>query len=315
MDKLNKALNDMYNISKIPFKLNSEVRDIYMSPDFVANKTDAFKEFDINKERYTISVAKQDERILPMLTYCIKNKIYKVNNEKNKTIINLLEGNAVEEDELAINYPYLTKKFSMIIICMDNNIEDANELIKSVYEDQNITTVIYDDKLIILGDLTQIEDHAVSIRESLADSISNKVKICYCYIHKYSEISVQYNNFMKKISLLLKYNVNKDIIGERDLIFEEIVDSIDPSKKNELIKEFNKGFTKLDNEMIKTIEVFFNCGLNLSEGAKELFIHRNTLIYRLDKVEKVTGVDIRDFNKATLFKILFTLWKEDKKMK
>ena len=67
--------------------------------------------------------------------------------------------------------------------------------------------------------------------------------------------------------------------------------------------------------MVKTIEVFFNCGLNLSEGAKELFIHRNTLIYRLDKVEKVTGVDIRDFNKATLFKILFTLWKEDKKMK
>ena len=315
MNKLNKALNDMYNISKIPFKLNNEVRDIYISPDFVTNETDAFEEFDINKERYTISVAKQDKRILPMLTYFVRSKIYKVNNEKNETIIKLLEGNAVEENEVAINYPYLTKKFSMIIICMEDNIEDANELIKNVYEDQNIVTVIYDNKLVILGELTQIEEHAISIRESLAESISNKVKICYCYIHKYSEISFQYNSFMKKISLLLKYNVNKDIIGERDLVFEEIVDNINQNKKNELIKEFNKGFTKLDNEMVKTIEVFFNCGLNLSEGAKELFIHRNTLIYRLDKVEKVTGVDIRDFNKATLFKILFTLWKEDKKMK
>jgi len=67
--------------------------------------------------------------------------------------------------------------------------------------------------------------------------------------------------------------------------------------------------------MIKTIEVFCNCGLNLREGAKELYIHRNTLIYRLDKVEKYTGFDIRDFNQAALFKVIFVLFKEEKSKK
>ena len=56
--------------------------------------------------------------------------------------------------------------------------------------------------------------------------------------------------------------------------------------------------------MIRTIEVFFNCGLNLSESAKELYIHRNTLIYRLDKIQKMTSYDIREFNNAMIFKII-----------
>ncbi|MBM6839900.1 helix-turn-helix domain-containing protein, partial [Clostridium saudiense] len=67
--------------------------------------------------------------------------------------------------------------------------------------------------------------------------------------------------------------------------------------------------------MIKTIEVFFKCGLNLSEAAKELYIHRNTLIYRLDKIEKLTSYDIREFNNAVIFKIVFFLWKEKKSKK
>ena len=53
------------------------------------------------------------------------------------------------------------------------------------------------------------------------------------------------------------------------------------------------------------MEVFFKCGLNLSEAAKELYIHRNTLIYRLDKIQKYTSYDIRDFNNAVIFKIVF----------
>ncbi|WP_304576487.1 CdaR family transcriptional regulator, partial [uncultured Clostridium sp.] len=70
--------------------------------------------------------------------------------------------------------------------------------------------------------------------------------------------------------------------------------------------------SKLDNEMIRTIEVFFKCGLNLSEAAKELYIHRNTLIYRLDKIQKITSYDIREFNNAMIFKIIFLYNKKKK---
>ncbi|MCI9302585.1 MAG: PucR family transcriptional regulator [Clostridium sp.] len=64
--------------------------------------------------------------------------------------------------------------------------------------------------------------------------------------------------------------------------------------------------------MIRTIEVFFKCGLNLSEAAKELYIHRNTLIYRLDKIQKITSYDIREFNNAMIFKIIFLYNKKKK---
>ena len=66
--------------------------------------------------------------------------------------------------------------------------------------------------------------------------------------------------------------------------------------------------------MMKTIDVFFNCGLNLSEAAKELYIHRNTLIYRLEKIQKYTGFDIKNFNEAVIFKSIYTVWKEENKI-
>ena len=75
--------------------------------------------------------------------------------------------------------------------------------------------------------------------------------------------------------------------------------------KSKIADDFNSKIAKLDNEMIRTIEVFFECGLNLSESAKALYIHRNTLIYRLDKIQKVTSYDIREFNNAMIFKIIF----------
>jgi DNA-binding PucR family transcriptional regulator len=66
--------------------------------------------------------------------------------------------------------------------------------------------------------------------------------------------------------------------------------------------------------MKKTIEVFFKLDLNLSEASKELYVHRNTLIYRLDKIQKYTTYDIRKFNDAVLFKIAFFYWKQKNKI-
>ena len=61
--------------------------------------------------------------------------------------------------------------------------------------------------------------------------------------------------------------------------------------------------------MIKTVEVFFKCGLNLSDAAKELYIHRNALIYRLDKIEKSTGLNIKNFSDAVTFRLITILHK------
>lgn len=59
----------------------------------------------------------------------------------------------------------------------------------------------------------------------------------------------------------------------------------------------------LGEELMTTISKFFECSLNVSETARQLFIHRNTLVYRLDKVYKMTGLDLRTFEGAITFKI------------
>lgn len=63
-----------------------------------------------------------------------------------------------------------------------------------------------------------------------------------------------------------------------------------------------------DEELMRTAEAFFKHDLNLSETARELFVHRNTLIYRLDRIERTTGLNIRNFKDALTFKTAKTLF-------
>lgn len=73
---------------------------------------------------------------------------------------------------------------------------------------------------------------------------------------------------------------------------------------------FNRRTAKLFNEeMLQTIEMFFRKDLNLSDTSRQLYIHRNTLVYRLDKVQRHTGLDLRKFDNAVTFKILYELKK------
>ena len=59
----------------------------------------------------------------------------------------------------------------------------------------------------------------------------------------------------------------------------------------------------LDRETLHTIDQFFENNLNISEASRQLYVHRNTLVYRLDKVQKLTGLDLRIFDDAIVFKI------------
>ena len=64
-----------------------------------------------------------------------------------------------------------------------------------------------------------------------------------------------------------------------------------------------------DEETLTTISKFFENNLNVSETARQLYIHRNTLIYRLDKVQRIIGLDLRAFDDAVTFKMMMLLGK------
>ena len=70
---------------------------------------------------------------------------------------------------------------------------------------------------------------------------------------------------------------------------------------DEIFKE--ETLDSIDEETLITIRTFFENNLNLSETSRQLYIHRNTLVYRLDKLQKSTGLDLRVFEDAITFKI------------
>ncbi len=67
---------------------------------------------------------------------------------------------------------------------------------------------------------------------------------------------------------------------------------------------FKKGsLESLDRETLMTVQSFFENNLNVSETSRKLFVHRNTLVYRLEKIRKITGLDLREFDHAVTFKV------------
>ena len=72
-------------------------------------------------------------------------------------------------------------------------------------------------------------------------------------------------------------------------------------KLQEVFGEYDP--SNLDDEILTTVYQFMENSLNLSETSRQLFVHRNTLVYRLEKLQKTIGLDIRQFEDAMTFKI------------
>lgn len=95
----------------------------------------------------------------------------------------------------------------------------------------------------------------------------------------------------------------------------DIVCQLSEQQREKLIAEYDmSALAKIfkDSGMMQAIEVFLQSGMNISRTAKILYMHRNTLIYKLNSIRKLTGLDLRDFNRAVTFKVLYTLYISNK---
>lgn len=107
------------------------------------------------------------------------------------------------------------------------------------------------------------------------------------------------------------YHGARHVFTHRSLLMERFLSEVPAevgARYNSRI--FNHDTAKLFNdEMVHTIETFFDNSLNLSETARKLYIHRNTLVYRLEKVQHAIGLDLRNFDDAVTFKMMMLLGK------
>ena len=109
-----------------------------------------------------------------------------------------------------------------------------------------------------------------------------------------------------KVSDLDKNIINYDNLGIARLIYH-LPTTLCELFLDEVFKK--ESIDVLDKETIYTIQKFFENNLNVSETSRHLYVHRNTLVYRLDKVQKLTGLDLRVFDHAIVFKIALMVQK------
>lgn len=313
MKGLARYLDELYENCKIPFDFYVDDEKVFKTDPGLADENNNSKlenRFVINGKKCKIELRSNYKEFLKVFTFFIQSKFKENCDSKDRITLELLQNSYVSEEKINEILPYISNETYLVCISLKDKQAEALEIVKNIYSSVEIIAVNYKNTIVLMGNFEDIEEHISSISETIYTSLYDKCYAAYCTVKKYEELSKLYEENMYKINLAKKYNLSKRIFKEGSLLFEKVIDNLDVEAKKNIIEKFNYAFSKLDEDIIKTIEVFFNLDLNLSESAKALYVHRNTLIYRLDKIQKYTSYDIRKFNDAVLFKIAFFIWKE-----
>ena len=119
------------------------------------------------------------------------------------------------------------------------------------------------------------------------------------------ELADRYKEAQVAIEVGKVFDDNKSVIHYENLGLGRIIYQLPTTLCEMFLSEvFKKNpIESLDAETLFTINKFFENNLNVSETSRKLFVHRNTLVYRLEKIKKLTGLDLREFDHAIIFKV------------
>lgn len=120
-----------------------------------------------------------------------------------------------------------------------------------------------------------------------------------------SELPKSYKTAVSALEIGYVFENKNKIYSYMNLGISRLITSV-PIEKckaflNEILKE--DVLREIDADTMSTVQRFFDYDLNISLAARELYIHRNTLVYRLNNIQKLTGLDVRKFDDALLFKV------------
>ncbi len=127
-----------------------------------------------------------------------------------------------------------------------------------------------------------------------------------------SDLAISFEQASLAVKTRMFFNSKERVHSYREYMLVKILEGYPKQKLNEyldlLIDEKGKVIFK-DQEMVLTAEEFLENSLNVSETSRRMYIHRNTLNYRLDKIERETGLNIRRFSDALIFRLILILFK------
>ena len=306
-------LEELSNESGIRFKLSFlEGKEIFSSLKGIKKSSCINKEIALGREKGMLTLEKDNENCASLLGFSINKKYIDLRYYREQMIMDILEGKGAAFEAISSTLPFLLRKSTLFLISTDGNNYDVLATVKELYEEQKAVAIVYDQSILLFGEFSSPYDHARGIVEAINTELFLKAYIAYEVIPEGSfAVKTAFEKAKEALAIGKNYSFKNMIFTSGELLFEKAVQNIAPSIKKELIQGMEETLSELDADMLNTIEEFIASGLNISEAAKKLFVHRNTLIYRLEKLAKDTGYDVRNFKEALVFYVTFLLWKEN----
>ncbi len=303
---------------------DSSVRAVLMSEDMIASTA--------GKTYIKINIAEQTQYIgfitgtdatsrtyLELISQWIRAALRERNTdaERETFIKNILLENELPGDiplkSREFKVPYAVSRVVFLIRVMQNESSFCMEILHNLFPDRKSTYILaMDEETIVL--LTEVGDDLDAsideISKTIIDNLNTEsMSRVYIGIGMAAETMKDAAKSYREATMALRigsifesdqYVMRYDKLGLGRLIYQ-----LPPTLCNMFLDEvFPKGaYESLDSETLLTIAKFFENNLNGSETSRRLFVHRNTLVYRLDKVQKITGLDLRSFDDAVLFKL------------
>lgn len=240
-------------------------------------------------------------------------KFDRCNFIKNVILDNILPGDIyVKARELHFNTE-VNRVVLLIRIAGINDIS-AYDVIQNLFPDKQKDFVfnINENDIVLVKEIkTTIETRDLEkLARSIVDTLSSEF-----YTHAsvgigtvvtgIKELARSFKEAQVAIEVGKVFDTDKTIVSYDNLGIARLVYQLPTTLCEMFLKEvFRKGsIESLDQETLFTIQRFFENNLNVSETSRKLFVHRNTLVYRLEKIKKVTGLDLREFDDAIIFKV------------
>ena len=299
----------------------------------VLNGCQFFKVFDEHQLEYILLAYGDSEDVYmigKIASFQIQNLLvaYKERFDKDNFIKNLLLDNL-----LLVDIYNRAKKLHIgievrrvVFLIEINRDKDGNELekIRGLFggKSKDFVTAVDEKNIIVVKELADNEQYedlrkTAEVILNLFRGDGNSVHISYgTVINELKEVSRSYKEARMALDVGKIFFEEQNIIAYSQLGIGRLIYQLPIPLCKMFIKEIFDGKSpdEFDEEILTTINKFFENSLNVSETSRQLYIHRNTLVYRLDKLQKSTGLDLRVFEDAITFKIALMVVKYMKYM-
>ena len=309
--------------------VDSSVRAVLTSDELFSSTADKtyYKILIGEHAKYVVYVSSNDpdsKVSLQLLSEWIKTALKEKGTDADKLIFirNVLLDNEIREEipmtAREFNIECKIPRLVMVVRTAADKGADALELLQNLYTDEDVANVIAMDELtsIVIVNAQEAYD-SEDARNEFIENVSNSLLTCLnsegcdarvavgSLVRTFQEISKSYSDAMTALKVSKIFEEESHISRYDKLGLGRLIYQLPRSLCEMFIEEVfpDEAYKQLDDETKMTIETFFDNDLNGSETSRELFVHRNTLVYRLEKVKVKTGLDLRLFEDAVLFKM------------